>query len=237
MRGAKRDLMLEREVQKRLVDFVSGAVEIPDEPRNPVRIYKELVHYRFDEVIRNAMPDFCDVLGEERLDALIYDFIQSKPKSPFVWKVPGLFMGYLLDFHRVDDIAYAQDLMWFESIEVDLLMGVYEKPKAEVFNWDENFSLSKSMRMKVLHHAVNQNNFEKVDEHPLVMYYAFEEFEIHFQEITPFMFRFLSYLEDMLPQEALMSICADFSIKEEDEVKALLQGALENFSVLNIITK
>ncbi|PHR55247.1 MAG: hypothetical protein COA44_11105 [Arcobacter sp.] len=229
--------MLERDVQKRLVDFISGTVEIPDEPRNPIRIYKELVHYRFAEVIGNAMPDFSQILGDERLDDLIYGFIQSKPQTPFVWQVPSLFMKYLLDFHLVDDIAYAQDLMWFESVEVDLLMGEYEKPKAEVFNWDENFSLSKSMRMKSLNYAVNQNNFEKIDEHPLVMYYHFEQFNVFFQEITPFMFRFLSYLEDMLPREALMSICADFHISEENEVKELLQGALEEFSSLNIINK
>ena len=229
--------MLEKDVQARLIDFISDKVEIPDEPRNPIRIYKELVHYRFDEVIRNAMPDFSDILGTQRLDTLIYDFIQAKPKTPFVWQVPSLFMKYLLDFNLVDDIPYAEDLMWFESIEVDLLMGAYNKPQENIFNWDEGFSLSKSMRMKILYHAVNQDSFEKIDEHPLLMYYHFEEASVYFQEITPFMYRFLVYLEKMLPNEALICICADFQLSEENEVKELLQGALEEFCVLNIINK
>ena len=228
--------MLERDVQHRLIDFISAKTAIPDEPNNPIRIYKELVHYRFDEVIRNAMPDFSEVLGEERLDELIYDFIQFKPTTPFVWQVPGLFMQYLLDSHRVDDISYAHDLMWFESIEVELLMGQYEKPVIETFDWNKSFSLSKSMRMKVLHFEVNQDKFEKVDEHPLIMYYHFQEYSVYFQEITPFMHKFLSYLEDMLPQEALMCICADFQIQEEEEVKALLHEPLMEFAALNIIT-
>jgi len=229
--------MLERDVQERLVDFISAKVAIPDEPRNPIRIYKELVHYRFDEVIRNAMPDFSEVLGEERLDALIFDFIQTKPETPFVWQVPALFMKYLLEAKRVDDISYAADLMWFESVEVELLMGQYEKPGDGVFDWNEDFRLSKSMRMRVLHHAVNQESFEYVEEHPLVMYYHFEEYAVFFQEITPFMYRFLMYLEDMSPKKALLAICTDFGIKEEDEVQELLQGALEEFVLLNIIVK
>ena len=53
--------MLERDVQERFVEFISGKVEIPDYKNNPIRIYKELVHYRFSEVLNNAMPDFCSI--------------------------------------------------------------------------------------------------------------------------------------------------------------------------------
>jgi len=227
--------MLERDVQERFVGFVSGKLEIPQPRINPLRIYQELVHYRFDEVIRNAMPDFSQILGEERLDALIFEFIQAKPETPYIWQVPTAFMEFLLSTHKVDDIAYASDLMWFESTEVELLMGQYEKPTTECFSWHKHFVLSSSIRMKVLHHAVNQNSFDFVEAHPLIMYYHFEKYGVFFQEITPFMYGFLSYLEDMLPQEALLSICADFEIQEEDEVKELLQGALEEFVSLNII--
>jgi len=195
------------------------------------------VHYRFDEVIRNAMPDFAEVLGSERLDALIFDFIQTKPQTPFIWKLPELFREYLLNFRKVEDISYAADLMWFESVEVELLMGQYNKPVKDVFNWDKNFSLSSSMRMKVLKHTVNQGVFEETEEHPLIMYYHFKEYAVFFQEITSFMFRFLSYLEEVSPLEALKSICKDFHIEEEAEAKELLEGILEEFVELNIIMR
>ena len=229
--------MLERDVQERFVGFVSNEIQIPHEQTNPIRIYKELVHYRFEEVIRNAMPDFCDVLEDERLDALIFEFIQSKPRSPYVWKVPELFMNFLLKENSVRDIAYASDLMWFESIEVELLMGAYEKPVLTGFNWDDDFFLSSSMRMKNLNYRVNQDEFEEVEEHPLIMYYHFDEYAVYFKEITPFMFRFLSYLTEISPAEALKQICLDFSIKEEDEVKELLEGALEELVALSIMVK
>ncbi len=229
--------MLERDIQERFVDLITAKVEIPHESTNPIRFYKELVHYRFDEVIRNAMPDFSEVLGAERLDTLIFDFIQTKPATPFIWKVPNLFMAYLLDFKKVEDISYASDLMWFETVEVELLMGQYEKPVEDTFDWAKSFSLSPSMRMKILTYAVNQNNFDEIKEHPLVMYYHFEEYAVFFQEVTPFMFGFLSYLQEKSPLQALKSICADFGIEEETEVKELLQGALEEFLKLNIITR
>ena len=229
--------MLEREIQERFVDLITARVDIPQESTNPIRFYKELVHYRFDEVIRNAMPDFADVLGPERLDALIFDFIQTKPRTPFIWKVPKLFMEFLLTSQRVNDISYASDLMWFETVEVELLMGQYERPLKDLFDWNDDFFLSSSMRMKNLNHAVNQNIFEEIKEHPLVMYYHFEEYSVFFQEITPFMFVFLSYLEEMPPLEALKFICEDFCIEEEAEVKELLQGPLEGFLELNIITR
>ncbi len=227
--------MLERDVQERFIGFVTGQSEISRPRTNPLRIYKELVHYRFDEVIRNAMPDFCDILGEERLDALIFDFIQSKPQTPFIWQVPSLFMDFLLNSRHVDDIEYAYDLMWFETVEVELLMGQYEKPSAATFDWNKNFRPSSSMRMKVLNHAVNRGEFEFVEAHPLVMYYHFEEYAVYFQEISPFIYGFLIYLEKMSAQDALASICADFHLKEEDEVRELLQAPLEEFSRLNII--
>ena len=227
--------MLERDVQERFISFISGQVEIPQPDKNPLRIYKELVHYRFDEVIRNAMPDFCEILGEERLDRLIFEFIQSKPETPYVWQVPSAFMTFLLNSHAVDDISYASDLMWFESIEIELLMGQYEKPEPQVFSWERDYKPSSSVRIKVLNHTVNQDKFDFVEAHPLVMYYNFEEYGVFYQEVTPFMYKFLSYLKNLSPQEALESICADFEIEEKDEVKELLQGALEEFISLNII--
>ncbi|MDF1881307.1 putative DNA-binding domain-containing protein [Sulfurimonas sp. MAG313] len=229
--------MLEREVQRRLVDFINDKVELPDEPRNPIRIYKELVHYRFVEVLKNAMPDFCDILGSKRLDTLIFDFIQSKPRSPFIWQVPSLFMNFLLDFNKVDDISFASDLMWFESIEVELLMGAYEEPQDDFFSWDENFSLSMSTRTKILNHAVNQDDYTYLEEHPLLMYYHFDEASVYFQEITPFMFIFLSDLENMLPSEALLSVCKRYQVQELAEVKNLLQSSLEEFVYLNILQR
>ena len=229
--------MLEAEVQRRFVDFISDKTPIPDAANNPVRIYKELVHYRFEEVIRNAMPDFCALLDETRLDALIFDFIQSKPVSPFVWQVPMLFRAYLIENNRVNDIAYADDLMWFESVEVELLMGQYDRPIQENFEWESDFKLSQSMRMKVLNYAVNQENFEYVDVHPLVMYYHFEEHAVFFQEVTPFMYSFLGYLQKLTPIQALYAICEDFEIDEQETVKELLQGALEEFVQLHIIIK
>jgi len=233
----KRSLMLEKEVQNRFIDFISNKTQIPHESSNPIRIYKELVHYRFDEVLRNAMPDFCEILGEKRLDALIFDFIQSKPRTPFIWQVPEQFRAFLLSEDLVSDIPYASDLMWFEIIEVELLMGAYDKPVTTVFDWEDDFFPSSSMRMKCLSYPVNQGVFEAVQEHPLVMYYHFQEYAVFFQEITPFMFKFLSYLEKKSPLEALDQICLDFCIEEKEDVKELLEGALEEFVSLNIITK
>ena len=48
--------MLEREIQEKFVDFITAKIEIPQESTSPMRFYKELIHYRFDEVIRSAMP-------------------------------------------------------------------------------------------------------------------------------------------------------------------------------------
>ena len=137
-------------------------------------------------------------------------------------------MQYLIDSNKVEDIAYGADLMWFESIEVELLMGAYDKPIKEFFDWDINFKLSKSMRMKVLSYGVNKGEYQKERECPLIMYYHFQEYAVYFQEVTPFMFRFLSYLDEHLPSVALIHICEDFGIEEHDEVKELLEETLKS---------
>jgi len=228
--------MLEKDVQGRFIDFITDKVPIPQYSTNPTRIYKELVLYRFIEVMNNAMPDFCKILGEVRLETFIFEFIQSKPRTPFVWKISSLFMNFLIEHNKVPDIPYAHDLMWFETVEVELLMGAYDKPIKETFNWTSDFKLSTSARLKILHYAVNKDEFEFVEEHPLIMYYHFDEASVYFQEVTPFMTRFLLKLEEMLPEEALLSICKDFMINEIDEVRELLEGALNEYSQLSIIS-
>ncbi len=227
--------MLEQEVQREYISQISNRSEIPHPEDNPVRIYRELVHYRFYEVIYNAMPKFCDHLGDQRLDALIFDFIRSKPASPYIWKAPGEFREFLIHSAKVDDIPFAADLMWFESVEVDLLMGQYEKPAEVFFDWSKPFKPSDSMRMKELHFAVNRDEYDYRETHPLLMYYQFDEHSVYFQEITPFMMEYLTYLRDMLPLEALEEICRVYGLEERDEVQALLQGALEEFTAQKII--
>lgn len=228
---------MHKATQKRFFELVTDQQPLYAALNNPIQTYKELIHYRFKEVVFNTFARFFDHIDEAILDSLVRDFIKSGPKSPYIWKMPDAFRRFIVKRPFAKSYPYLEELLWFEWIEVELYMGNFSHDAGAVFDWEVSWKLSSSARKRKLSYAIfDDARIEEHGEFALLVYYDFAMHEVRFQEITPFMLGFLEILETMSAQEALEHISKVYEVAPA-EVKPLLQEPMESFCALGILIK
>lgn len=225
---------MHKEVQERFFKLITNQTPLFAEAGNPINTYKELIHYRFKEVILNAFPIFTEYLSPKEVESLIWEFIQSKPQTPFIWQMPGEFKTFVLQQNLEARFPFLENLLWFEYEEIELFMTHYTDTTPVAFDWNQPYVLSSSARVRLLNYPVYSDTIEEAGEYALILYYDFDELEVHFQEITPFMGTYLALLETYTPLEALSYIASEYDV-DANEVKELLQAPLEQFCQLQIL--
>jgi len=226
--------MLEKKIQKQFLEQINGQKEITAPSKNPIQIYKDMVHYRFIEVIENIFPIFCEDISRKRLNKLVFKFIQSNPRTPYVWQMPFEFREFILKNGLLKDMPYTSDLLLFEWIEVELFMSDYKKQKSCKLSWDSSFELNDSARLYEFDYSVYKKRYKKRGKYHLIVYYDFDDHEVHFQEITDFMYMFLKKLKKENPEVALKRVSKKFDVPFMD-VKELLKEPLEFFCSKKIL--
>ena len=231
------DPTVHKATQKRFFELITSQAPLYAEFGNPINTYKELIHYRFKEVIYSAFPRFLELIEEEIINELIVDFIKSRPQTPFIWRMPDEFRHFLAKSKLAKSFPFMEDMLWFEWIEIELFMGDYAPQKDQEFDWANVYKLSPSALIKELNYPVYYDEgHEEGGIYPLLMFYNFQTHDVHFQEITPFLQQLLLGLRDETVYKSLKEICHTYEI-EVDEVKELLQETLENFVQSNILIK
>jgi hypothetical protein len=225
---------MHKATQKRFFELVTSQAPLYHEVANPINTYKELIHYRFKEVILSTFPRFLELLSEDKIDSLIVDFIKSKPESPYIWQMPNEFRQFLKASNLGKTYPFMDDLLWFEWIEVELFMKDYKPKESESFSWENNYTLSDSALIKELNFPVHYDEgYEEGGIYPLLMFYNFETHDVHFQEITPFLQQFMGLLKEQSTNAALRTICTNYEV-DVNGVKELLVETLEGFTASHI---
>lgn len=221
--------------QKRFFELVTAQTPLYAEFGNPINTYKELIHYRFKEVIYAAFPRFLELIKEDMINELIVSFIKSRPQTPFIWKMPDEFRHFLTKTDLSRTYPFMHDMLWFEWIEVEIFMGNYQPQINQNFNWENFYTLSPSARMKELHYPVYYDGaYEEGGIYPLLMFYNFQTHDVHFQEITPFLQQLIMGLDTMPLNLSLQKLCQTYDI-EVAEVQELLEETLKGFLQSNIL--
>lgn len=220
--------MLEFEIQNRFIEHITGRREIKNPKANRIETYRELVNFRFQEIINNAFPIFQEQVGKERMKELIKGFIAHKPESPYIWQAPLEFIRFIKNHKMAPDLPWAEDLLWYEWTEVDIFMRCPAPDKRQMqFDWKKPWRLSKSAQMRRLKYRVYLNDFEEPGEYPLILYYNYPEEEVHFQEITPFLYDFF-HSTRKTALESLHETCNTHKIIPGD-LEKLLYDVMQNY--------
>ena len=227
---------MHKATQKRFFELVTSQVPLYHEIGNPIHTYKELIHYRFKEVLLSTFPRFLELLKEEEVNMLIAEFIKAKPNSPYIWQMPNEFRSFLKEKRLEKSYPFMDDLLWFEWIEVALFMKDYSVQRSENFSWENSYVLSDSALIKELNFPVHYDRaYAEGGIYPLLMFYNFDTHDVHFQEITPFLQQFMNELEEHLnAKEALEIICSKYEV-DVGEVQDVLLETLESFCSLHIL--
>ena len=228
---------MHKATQKRFFELVTDQTPLYAEFGNPINTYKELIHYRFKEVLLSAFPRFFELLEEEKINELIVAFIKSKPQTPYIWKMPDEFRHFLSTTDLAQSYPFMDDLLWFEWIEIELFMGDYHLKEPQTFSWQASYTLSPSALIKELNFPVHyEEDYDQGGIHPLLMFYNFQTHDVHFQEITPFLQQFIASFTKKSIENSLKELCQTYEI-DVAEVKELLLETLNGFVQAHILIK
>ncbi|MDH4263362.1 MAG: DNA-binding domain-containing protein [Spirochaetia bacterium] len=217
--------MFEQEIQEHFFSFITGREKIINASNNRIDIYKDLVFYRFHEVLKNVYPVFKKKIGDELFDFLIRSFIQDKPQYSFIWKMPDEFRHFCLNSNKFSEFSFVKDILWYEWTEVELLMGNYLKNEITPFSWDHSFKLSESTRLSKLTHRVYMHDFQVTtlfNTFNVILYYNFQEHKVYFQEITSFMLDLIDSMGQKSALAALSETASRYNVKMEESADIII---------------
>ncbi len=228
--------MHELNEQKKLTNIVFEKDEQPPNHQG-FKIYKALVFHRFFEVLSNAYPLWYKIVDKGKFKKALYEFMRYGAKSDVVWKMPNEFRRFIKKSNLFDDISYLDDLMWFEWIEVELMMKNYKPHAVKKFSFSHDYRLSRSCVVKKLKHRVfEEENFEQKGEYYLLAYYDFGDYEVYYREISEVLFIFLKELGRTDLKIAIKKV-ARLSGSSQKETKEFFKGSLRDLADTRVIER
>ena len=213
--------ILEKDVQDRFFDILIEQKE--GFKKTPLGVYQKLVFFRFEEVIKNALPLFLEHVSSKKLEKTIKKFMKATPDTPFVWQIPNDYRKFVKKNRLFENKKYLYELMYYDWVEVELYMKEYKLKKLGKFKYENFYKLSSSARIKKFEYDIVGNDYEKKRENFCVIYYDFDLDDIIYREINPLLFYILKGLNKKHSfEEVLEKLCLENEI-DLDEAKQLLK--------------
>jgi hypothetical protein len=209
----------ETAVMERLVQIIQNDEKLSNPLHNRLQVYRDMVHFRFVETIKNVYPILTSVLGDDLMHEFIREFIGLGANSPFIAMMPEEFGEFMRRHKKLKSTLFLEDLLWLEYGELFLLNKIFYDTKAIVM-WDENYCLSSSSMVRSLDYRVHTGEFESSCDSSLLLYYNFEEKRVYFEEITPFAYQLIEKLETLTLEQSLRSLAQMYDL----DVEALRQN-------------
>ncbi|UTJ06623.1 HvfC family peptide modification chaperone [Arcobacter roscoffensis] len=217
---------LERDVENRFFDIISNQKENPSS--NAFGIYQKLVFYRYEEIINNTFPLFLEYISPKELEETLYLFIKNPPSTPFVWQIANDYRKMVKKNKLFHDRKYLYELLYFDWIELELLMKEYKVKKPKEFSWDSSHSLSKSSRIKRFKYDIINANYEEKRENFTVIYYDFSSDEVLFREVNEFLYALLKNLNKKESiKKTLKKLCKQNDIDLNEAIEVLQEPLKE----------
>ncbi|WP_024954190.1 putative DNA-binding domain-containing protein [Sulfurospirillum arcachonense] len=228
--------MREFKAQKKLIDIAFENAKLPKNHQG-YKIYKALVFHRFFEVLSNAYPIFYEEVDKKRFEKIIYEFMRYGAKSEVMWKLPNEFRTFVKKHKKFQEIPYVNELLWFEWVEVALMMRNYKSQKEKKFSYSKNYKLNSSVLLKKLDYKVfEKESYDKKGEYYLLAYYDFNDLQVYYREISLPMYMFLKELNKNGLNQAI-NLIAKKSKQTKKEVKEFFKASLEELINLRILKR
>ncbi len=223
-------------IQRRFTDIISGQ-DIETASRHH-KIYNQLLYYRFEEVIENAYFRLKALMEKHEWNALITGFIQHGATTPYIWQLPDEFRRYAA---KKLPLPFARDMLWFEWIEIELMMQKPALQQGKKLRWDHPTSLSPTARIKRLAYPVYDKQDDRKfftvpqGDYPLLVYLEMETNRVMYQTITPFMYKVLKRIKKgTAPKKAVREVAGEYGEKY-GEVAQIIRPVLNQFFAMGIL--
>lgn len=220
---------LERDVQERFLEIIKNQKQ--NKTSNAYKVYQKLVYYRYEEVIKNTFLQFIKHISPEELEDSIYEFLKNPPKTQFVWKIANDYRKFVKKNNIFKDRVYLYELLYYDWIEVELIMNEYKQQIEAPFSWTNSYKLSSSARVKEFQYDIIALNYEELRENFLIIYFDFNSNEVLYREINQFIYVLIKRLEEGNLEYILNQLCLENDIDLID-AKTILEEPLKEL-ILN----
>ncbi|MDY0052642.1 MAG: hypothetical protein RBR65_08880 [Aliarcobacter sp.] len=224
---------LEREIQLRFMDIIKNQKE--NITSNSYKVYQKLVFYRYEEIIKNTFAQFIKHISVEELEDSIYEFLKNPPETQFVWKIANDYRKFVKKNDTFINRVYLYELLYFEWIEMELLMKEYKEKEESIFSWTNSYKLSISARIKKFNYDVIGTNYEELRENFLIIYFDFSNNEVLYREINQFIYVLIKKLKEGSLEEILNKLCLENDIELTD-AKNILEEPLKELILNKALT-
>ena len=203
--------------------------------KNEQKVYSSLVKKVFFDALSSAYPLFSKEVSKKKFEKIVCKFMQHGAKNVKMWKMPNEFRLFVKKKKLFREIAYVDDLLWFEWSEVKLMMKNYKTQLVQEFSYKNEYKLSKSCVIKKLKYRVfEKGNFTKKGKFYLLAYYNMSEYRVLYVEISQVMYLFLKNLKKNGMKYSIKKI-AKMSEQKKKEVKEFLENTLKELLIKGVI--
>jgi len=226
---------LERDVEDRFFDIITHQDKNPSS--NAYGVYQKLVFYRFEEIVKNTFPEFVKYVSENELEKSVYEFMKNPPSTPFVWQIANDYRKFVKKQKLFHDRKYLYELLYFDWIEVEIMMKEYKEEKKPKFSWKNTYKLASSARLKTFKFDIINKDYENKRENYLIIYNDFEIDEVLFREVNQFIYVLIKELNKKNTIEAVLEkICIENEVSLE-EAKTVLEEPLKELVLKKALVK
>lgn len=199
-------------------------------------LYRDLVFYRYEEVLKNAFPILEKNISSQMFISLVEAFLKKGAKSQYIWKMPKEFKEFLCQKKEHKKLPFLKDLLWFEWIEIELLMQDYTKTKISKLSFKKRYKLSKIARIKKLDYKIHLHEFDKKDECVLLVYYDKNIKHTIYREISFIFYDFLKAVLKSGFEKSLKQVCKKYNLNMKNSKKEF-EKAFRELVLLGIFIK
>ncbi len=220
-----KDNALEKDIQNRFFDILMAQKEGFENTN--IYVYQHLVYNRYEEVIKNSFPLFLEHINEEDLEDSIRLFMESSPKTPFVWKAANDYRKFVKKQKLFDKKKYLYELLYYDWIEIELSMTEYKNKNLKKFSFKNSYKLSNSSRIKKFKYNIINSEHTTKRENFLVIYYDFKSDDVIYREINQLIFELFKRVnKNETIGKSLKKLCKENDI-DYKEAKNFLAPALK----------
>lgn len=223
----------EREIQERFMNLIKSQKE--NKASNAFGIYQKLVFYRYEEIVKTTFLQFCKLVSEKKVDETIYEFIKTPPKTTFVWQIAKNYIKFVKKHKYFKTKKYLYEILYFDWVELELIMKEYDKQEKEIFSWKNTYILNENTRVKKFKYDIILGDYESKRDNFVLIYYDFNEDEVYFREINEILYLVLKSLNKSKSiSKVLKSLCKKYEL-DFSEAKDVLETSFMELAKLNII--
>lgn len=201
------------------------------------KVYKHLVDKVFFDALSAAYPLFFNEVGKDEFKKVVCEFVKFGARNPQIWKMPNEFRKFVKNKKKFKEIVFANELLWFEWIEIKLMMKNYHMQIIDEFSYEKSYKLNNSCAIKKLKYRVfEKERFSKEGEYFLLAYYDFKTYGVRFREISQVMYLFLKELKKNGMKKAI-DLIVNMSGEKEESVQEFFQESLRELANLKILIR